>query len=263
MQQLTLAPKDTITQHLTHPASFKVTLRDFALVTHCVPAARVRACLPKQLELQTFRDEQTGESFAFVSVGVFFNKNFRWSHGPERLSLNFYQATYRTYINHHGRNAAYFFKTYLETVPSYLLQRSAAHCARKAEFEVNAASDLHGYKNYSCVFKGREGVTQLELEARELPRARPPFRSGEELSQFLTYRLHGIFRSSIGIHTDQMVQHRRIYPWSGRLKSGRFDYWKKLGILSSEEALNPYSVLIEPSVEFTFFPPLPVRWLYA
>lgn len=261
MRQLALAPKDKLTQNITHPASFKVTVRDFALITHCVPATRVRTLLPRNVELQTFRDEQTGESLAFVSVATFFNSRFHWSHAPRRPSLNFYQATYRTYVNFRGRNAVYFFHIFLETIPSYLIQRSVAQCTHKAEFEVDASIDLHGYRDYSCVFKNRGGITQFALEARELPEAKAPFRSGEELSQFLYYRLHGVFRSSVGVFADQMVYHRRVYPWSGRLKAGRFDFWTRHGILTPDEAQRPYSVLVEPSVDFTLYPPLPIRWI--
>lgn len=258
MNQLMPAATHGATQTVQRLASWRVELRDFALITHVVPAERVRRIIPRQLELETFRDTD-GVAKAYVSVGMFFNDHFRWGLAPEP-HLNFYQATYRTYIRHKGRPAVYFFKTYLGTPSSFLLQRTLARHALSGNFEVSTALGVHGYSAYTAALQSADGITSFELSATELPRSRAPFASGEELSQFLTFRPHGLFESSVGPLADQIVRHRRIYPWAGTLKSARFDLWAKLRILSRNEAMNPYSVLVEPSVVFAFLPPVPYRW---
>lgn len=61
-----------MTQRFTRLATAEVDVQNFALVTHAVPAERVRRILPARFELETFTSED-GRELALISSSVFCN----------------------------------------------------------------------------------------------------------------------------------------------------------------------------------------------
>lgn len=238
-------------------ASLSVTVQDLALITHAVPAGRVRPHLPSPYELETF-PERGGQEMCFVSATCFCNHNFRWSALPcPRHTFN--ESTYRTYVKHKGGQGVYFLGRYLGTPLATTAQRTLARDTFLGNFEVGTERSEAGYTSYGCRISSERGNTSFRFEAGDAPAARPPFASGYELSQFLTYRLEGYFTSTLGAEGHMPVRHRRMDPYEGNnLVEGRFDLWDELGIVPAEEAGDPFSILVVPEVHFKLQPPRPL-----
>ena len=233
----------------------QVDVQNFALITHAVPAERIRRLLPDRFELETFPDAE-GREMGFISASSFCNRQIHWS-AARYPAHDFDQSTFRTYVKHRGRCGAYFFGTYVSTRLSFVGQISVAAHTRLADFDVDIDLTERGYVRYAS--RARVGSEELRfvLEATDAPRAKAPFETGEEHAQFITYRLHGYARPPVGGVTYGPIEHRHMDPWEGRLLEGRFDLWDRLGLLPEDEWAEPFSVLVEPSVRFTLHPPRP------
>lgn len=234
-------------------SSIRVDVEHFALVTHAVPAERVRAHLPDEYELETFRAPD-GSERAFVSATCFCNRNFRaYALAYPRLTFN--ESTYRTYVRRESKRGVYFFGRYLGRGLAAASERLFDQHAFLGEFEVKIDRTEKGYELYECSVSSDRGDTQFALQAVDTPPPQQPFDSGDDLAQFITYRLHGFFTSSLGRQGHMPVGHRRMEPFAGELHSGRFDLWERMGILAPNEVLPPYSVLVQPPIPFTLYPP--------
>lgn len=233
----------------------QVDVENFALITHAVPARRLRPLVPQRFELQTFLDG-SGEEMGFISSSSFCNRQIHWS-AARYPAHDFDQSTFRTYVTHRGRLGAYFFATYVGTRLSFLGQKMVAMHTERAAFDVDIEMDESGYHRYSSRARADSEELCFELTATEPPSAKPPFESGEEHAQFITYRLHGYAEPILGGVTYGPIEHRPMDPWEGRLIAGRFELWERLGLLPEEEWSSPFSVLVEPSVRFTLHPPRP------
>ncbi len=235
----------------------QVDVDNFVLVTHAVPASRLRAHVPDYFHLETFTSE-SGEEMCLISVTSFCNRQLHWS-AARHPAHDFDQMNFRTYVSHKGRRGSYFFGTYVSTRLSFLGQSAVAANSYLASFQVDVNGGPTGYPAYSTVAATSHGEGSFVIEATNHPEAVHPFETGDEHAQFITYRLHGFARNPLGFQTYGPVEHRRMSPWSGTLLSGRFDFWERLEILQPEEVVPAYSVLVEPSVRFTLHPPRPLR----
>lgn len=232
--------------------TISVEVLNFALITYAVPVERVRRRLPSPYTLETFH--RNGQEQCLVSGTCFCNHDFRWSATPYPR-LTFDEATYRVYVTHSGRRGVYFFQRFLSSPVAFAAQRAADQNVAVGVFETETRLDDSGYSLYTCSVRSGDVHNSFTIRARQIPRRKIPFASGEELTQHITYRLHGFFQTPVGFQGHMPVSHRRMAPWSGELISGRFDTWTRLGIVTSEEVAHPYSVLIEPAVNFLLHPP--------
>jgi hypothetical protein len=237
--------------------SISIEVQDFALITYRVPAERVREHLPSIYTLQTH--DADGVESCFVTTTCFSNRDFR----PTATSYprhTFYESTYRTYVDFDGLPAVYFVGRYLETWPSYVSQRAVARHTYRADFDVDVSRDETGYTAYACDASSAAGDTRFAVTAIDPPPAKDPWTTGEEHAQFLTFRPIGCFTSSIGTQMRGRVDHARLRPRAGRLTSApRLELWERLGVLSREEAADPYSVLVDEGTRFFLYPPVPAR----
>ena len=234
--------------------SFSVNVENFALVTHKVPAARVEPHVPEKLSLQTF--EEDGERVCLVSASCFCNGRFRVTGLPyPRLTFN--ESTYRIYVEYNGRQGVFFIGRYLGHPLAVAAQKTLHRDTWLADFDVTMERTERGYASYVCHATGDHGETSFAISAEDDPAARPPFGSAWDHTQFITYRLSGLFMSTLGVVGHMPVSHPHMNCIAGTLHAGRFDLWHELGILDLEEAHNAYSVLVAPSVPFTLHPPRP------
>ncbi|HWC14443.1 MAG TPA: DUF2071 domain-containing protein [Actinomycetota bacterium] len=231
--------------------AFSVDVENFALVNYLVPAERVLEHLPTNYDLQTFDGD------CFVTATCFCNGAFRpWMLPGPRLTFD--ESTFRTYVTHKGRVGVYFFGRYLSRPSATLPQRAIARDTYDADFTVASELTEDGYRAYSCHATSDAGEASFALTATERPSAREPFAAGDEMAQFLTYRLHGFFTTSLGFQGHMPVAHPRMHPWAGELSTARLDLFEQLGILVPDEAQRPHSVLVEPGVRFTLYAPRPL-----
>lgn len=231
----------------------QVDVENFALITHTVPAERVRDHIPAELALETFRGDDGGE-LAFITTSCFCNRQLHWSMA-RYPAVDFDQSTFRTYVTYKGRRGSYFFGTYVSTRLSFGAQSLLAANSQRATYDISCHGGPAGYPRYTSRAVTSDGEIAFEIEATGRPQATPPFATGDEHAEYITHRLHGFARSPFGWVTHGPVQHRRMTPWSGRLLGARLDFWDRLGILAPEETVPEYSVLVEPSVRFTLHPP--------
>jgi uncharacterized protein YqjF (DUF2071 family) len=237
--------------------SVSIEVKDFALVTYRVPADRVREHLPDIYSLETH--DAGGVESCFITTTCFLNGDFR----PTATSFprhTFFESTYRTYVDYRGLHAVYFMGRYLQTWPSFLMQRPIARDTYRADFDVTIDRDEMGYRSYRCRATGAAGDTEFALTATAQPVAKPPWPTGDDHAQFLTFRPIGCFTSSVGTQMRGRVDHARLNPWGGRVTAApKLDFWERRGILSREEAAEPYSVLVDSGTRFFLYPTVPAR----
>lgn len=236
-------------------AAFSIEVTDFALVTHRVPADRIRRRLPSRYELQTFTDE--GREWGLVTTTCFCNRDFR----PTALQYprhTFNETTYRTYVTHKRRAGVYFFGRYLGSRLAYTSQRALARDTYYGDFDVRVERTAAGFASYVCNVASPRGDTSFSIHATRLPPAIAPWPDGREHEQFLTFRPEGFFTSSAGLQAHAPVEHKRLQTWAGELNAGRFELWSELGIVPEREWESPYSVLVTPGARFILHAPRPL-----
>jgi uncharacterized protein DUF2071 len=249
------AREEKVPEGLERLTTISVEVRNFALVTYAVPAERVRRHLPGAYTLETFHRNR--REHCLVSATCFCNHRFRWS-GLPFPRLTFDESTYRVYVTHRGRQGVYFFRRFLSSPIPFAAQRALDEHVSVGGFDVETRRDDAGYSFYACRVRSADVANNFTIRASGAPVRKPPFASGDELAQQITYRLHGFFQTTSGLQGHMPVSHRRMAPWSGELISGRFDTLSSLDIVRPEEVARPYSVLVEPSVNFLLRPPRPL-----
>lgn len=235
------------------PFTLKVQIRNFVVITHAVPAERVRAVLPADYDLQTFAGD--GGETCLVSATCFCNHDFRYGLGFPRMTFD--ENTLRTYVAYRGRPGVYFFGRYLSSSVATAGQKTLSRHVWKGDFDVDTDLSEEGYESYRARTTGEIGDIDFVIEAGDAPAAPPPFESPDDHAQFITYRPSGLFTSQAGLQGHMPVGHRRMDPWAGRLVAGRFEPWERWGILLPDEHEHVYSVLVEPVIDFTLYPPRP------
>lgn len=230
------------------------TIQNFALVTHAVPAERIRPQIPDRFELETFWED--GLEKAWISTSSFCNHQCHWG-GLRYPAFDFDQTTFRTYATYRGLRGAYFFGTWVSTKISWVGQFSVAGHTRLADFEVDISGGRNGYPLYRFTATAGPTTVGFDIEALDGVGPKPPFKTGDEHGGFITHRLWGFTRHPSGLHVVGRIQHRRMSPWAGTMNGGRFEYWTEKEILFPDEYDDVYSVLVEPSVHFKLYPPRP------
>ena len=238
-------------------ATCTVTLRDFLIVTHAVPAERARPHVPDALPLDTLPGPD-GTRLAFVQTTCFFNDNFHWSPLPHGPGLSYHQSTYRILTRRNGRRGAFFLRTYLSTTAALVAQRAIARQVEQANFFVHVAGDPAAKRcdAYTIRAVGERGQTALDV--RGLPATAPtpaPFTSWEDMVFFLTQREEGYFEAVGGGLGLLPVEHKAMRPGAAELVAARVSLWTDLGVLLPEDLLRPIAVLIQPAIVFTSYPP--------
>lgn len=233
----------------------KVDVENFALITHAVPAERLREHVPERFEVETFT-APSGDEMGFISTSTFCNRQIHWSLS-RYPAHDFDQSTFRTYVKQGDRRGAFFFGTYVSTRLSFVAQSLVAADTRLAGYDVDIVKDGSGYHRYFTHARTQTEELLFDIEATGTPEPKHPFETADEHAQFIMYRLAGFSFSPFGGVTYGPIEHRHLDPWEGRLLSGRFDFWKRRGLLPEEEWDSAYSVLVEPAVRFTLHPPRP------
>ncbi|MDQ4065682.1 MAG: DUF2071 domain-containing protein [Actinomycetota bacterium] len=236
-------------------ASLAIGVENFAVVTHRVPAHRVRRRLPPIYELQTHSDDD-GE-WCFISVTCFCNRDFRWAVVPyPRHTFN--ECTYRTYVTCGSDVGVYFFGRFLSTTLAVAAQKLTSRDLWKGDFDVRTEFGPKGYASYVCRIASRRGETTFALAATDEPGPKGPFTTGDEHAQFITFRPNGYLTSSIGVQAVGVVEHPPMDPYEGTLRSGSFPLWRELGFVTDDEMDDAFSVLVSRRVPFLLQMPIPI-----
>ncbi len=195
-----------------------------------------------------------------VSACCFLNRNARWA-PLEEPAIDYRQVTYRICVKHRGEAGLFLFGAYIESGLPFVARQLAMRDAWAADFDVSAAYDPHrrAYRRYYCGVTSRHGNTIMEAKAPgPPPDAHPPFKTGREMSRFLTHRLTAYFWMPGDVLGNIRVEHGEMNPVEGWLIAARFDLWERLGILTRDEFMQHYAILVQPDIELTVCPPSPV-----
>ncbi|HEX8235595.1 MAG TPA: DUF2071 domain-containing protein [Abditibacteriaceae bacterium] len=264
--------------------TMSVTLRHMLLVSHAVPAVRVRPLVPASLELDTLK--VNGETCAILQTTCFFNDDFHYSPLP-KPSLDFWQMNYRVLthqrlidkttniatapVTPRGEQGMYVFTSYLGTRASWAVQRAVASGAEYADFNVitRGQTDQGHYSNYLIDVKPGDDtpVTQIAVRTNDDLTPQPPFAKWDKMTHFLTHRLQAYAQLSVGEnlillpaeHALMNPSPAELVPVGNEVKEARFGVWEKLNLLSPTEMRRPFSVLIQPQIVFTVLAPRPVQ----
>jgi len=235
---------------------FKATIEDLLTVTHAVPPERVRPHVPDELELDTIEIPGSGQ-VALVSTACFLNRNAHWA-ALEEPGVDYRQTTYQIYVKRRGEAAAFLVGTYVESGLPFLAERLAMENVWEADFDVSVAYDLHrrAYRRYYCKVTSNHGNTVVEAKAPgPEPDAHPPFDTGRQMSRYITDRPISYFWTFGGVLGSMRVEHEEMNPVEAWLVTAQFDLWEELRILTREEFMRHYAILIQPEIGFTAYPP--------
>jgi len=237
-----------------------VTLRDFLIVTHAVPAERVRPHVPASLPLDMLPGSD-GTRLAFLQTACLYNDNLHWSPLPGP-GLSYHQSTYRVLTRRRNRRGAYFLRTYVGTPAAHLSQRAIAREIDYAPFTVHITGDpsAPGSGTYTMRAVGERGQTAMEARAlSDKPAPPAPFADYDDMAFFLTQREECFADASTGGIVLLPVEHAPMHPIPMELLAARFSLWTDLGLLTIDELLQPIAILLQPEIVFTGFPPRPAR----
>jgi hypothetical protein len=159
-----------------------------------------------------------------------------------------------------------------------VVQRAVAAEAAYADFNVitrgaGASADSTG-EYASLILDVNPGEdappTQIALRSASSTRMEEPvapFAAWPKMVHFLTHRLQAFAQLSVGENIFLMpAEHAPMTPHNGQLipvgaevRDARFGVWEQMELLSPEEMRRPYSILIQPQIEFVTHVPRPVK----
>jgi uncharacterized protein YqjF (DUF2071 family) len=231
-------------------------LRDFALVTFDVDAARLAAALPGGLRPEVRRLDD-GQDRAFVSAVSFRDVDFRFR-GAEAVKTSFDQTNYRAYVfGPDGGRGVHFFETTLDSRLAVVPRRLWGMPWYGGRTTIEARWEDLRCVTYRHVCMGERNRVDAEFTGTDVPAGRlDGFADGEDAAVVLTHPLDGFYRLPDGRLGRYSVWHQRLRLTIGAAIRSRYAVFERLGLVAP--GASPHSVLLQPSVEFDVHLP-PVR----
>ncbi len=224
-------------------APLRMSIESFLLVTYAVPVERVRPLLPSGLEPDTVPGPG-GASLGLFSATYFHTRGLRLA-ALRYPALSYRQCTFRIYARRpDGTEGVFFLATYLEP-PGFWAQRLITPDAHRGRFHTESRFTAGG--GWSVSVQAPAGAEHLELAAEgpDAPPADPAF------AEWITQRLHGWLRLTVGGYGEQEVGHPVLPVRTGVLRHARIDLFRRLGLLTDAEMGQPHAVHFVPAAPFT------------
>lgn len=231
-------------------------LQHFALVTYALDPIRFKDIIPERFKLDTVQYQ--GKEQALMSVVPFIDVDFTSAVYPfPKFKMG--QTNYRVYVidQKTKERCVWFIGTTLDSwtliVPRYLWQLPW----HPAQIEFDCQQDASGlYSQYKMHTQSAWATSELHLSQSEDDEWHfSGFPNLESHQVFLTHPLAGFYHRRDGKLGTYRVWHDRIHPKPAKLLYARFELLAHLNLVSFEDQLKPYSVLIEPVNEFTIYLP--------
>jgi hypothetical protein len=236
-------------------------LQHFALVTYALAPERFNTIIPERFKLDTIQYQ--GKEQALMSVVPFIDVDFTSAVYPfPKFRMG--QTNYRVYVidQKTQQRCVWFLGTSLDSwtliVPRYLWQLPW----HAASFYFDCQQDSQGlYTQYHMTTHSTWASAELQLtQSASEPWQYAGFPDLESYLVYLTHPLIGFYHRRDGQLGTYRVWHDRLQPQPAQLLHAKFDLLQRLNLVSYEDQLNPYSVLIEPMNEFTIYlPPQVIR----
>lgn len=231
-------------------------LQHFALITYAVDPARFRNIIPEHFKLDTI--EYQGKRVALMSVVPFIDIDFSSAVYPfPKFQMG--QTNYRVYVIDQESNerCVWFLGTTLDSwtllVPRYVWQLPW----HSANIEFDCEQDVEGfYTKYKMKTESAWAACEIALsQSVHDVWQYNGFTDLESYRVFLTHPLAGFYHRRDGKLGTYLVWHDKLEPKPAKLIYARFELLARLNLVSFEDQLKPYSVLIEPINEFTIYLP--------
>lgn len=231
-------------------------LQHFALITYAVDPARFKKIIPTRFKLDTIQYQ--GKEHALMSVVLFMDVDFSSAVYPfPKFEMG--QTDYRVYVIdlETQERCVWFLGTTLDSwtliVPRYVWQLPW----HPAQIKFDCQQEASGlYSRYKVQTQSAWAASNVHLSQSENDtwhfEGFPNLESGQV---FLTHPSAGFYHRRDGKLGSYRVWHKRLQPKPAQLHTARFDLLDRLNLVSYEEQLKPYSVLIEPINEFTIYLP--------
>ena len=228
-------------------------LLHFALITHALPAERLRPHIHDRFDIPTFPID--GQKLALMSAVPFLDLDFSFYRLAPFIKWTFAQTNYRVYVidRETGEHCVWFFGTTLGGWPVHaarLLWRIPWHYAR---YTVDCDYDTAAgrYRKFHYTHESDWATARIDLEdTSEPPGLLPGFADMDEQTLVLTHPVTGYFYRTDGRLGTYSVWHEEIPLTMGAVKHLDFSLYDRLGLLSGAEMANPHSVLICPKTTF-------------
>lgn len=231
-------------------------LQHFALITYALDPNRFKAIIPERFKLDTIQYQ--GKTVALMSVVPFIDVDFTSAVYPfPKFKMG--QTNYRVYVIDQTTNerCVWFLGTTLDSwtlvVPRYLWQLPW----HPASIEFDCEQDQDGlYMQYKMKTQSQWASSEVHLtQSINNQWQFEGFPDQESYQVFLTHPLAGFYHRRDGKLGTYRVWHAQLQPKTAKLKYARFELLDRLNLISFEDQLNPYSVLIETINEFTIYLP--------
>lgn len=231
-------------------------LRHFALITYALDPTRFKDIIPPRFKLDTILYQ--GQQCALMSVVPFIDVDFSSAVYPfPKFTMG--QTNYRVYVidQETQKRCVWFLGTTLDSwtliFPRYVWQLPW----HPAQIEFDCLQDPTGlYIQYKMRTQSAWASSEVNLiQAQDDHWFFEGFPDLESYQVFLTHPLAGFYHRRDGKLGTYRVWHERLNPRPATLHYARFELLARLNLISYEDQLKPYSVLIEPINEFTIYLP--------
>jgi len=249
--------KTLLNQRISDRKSGRLDVRSdllhFALITHTLPAERLRPHIHERFEIQTF--PIGGERLALMSAVPFLDEDFAFYRLAPFARMRFAQTNYRVYVKDRetGEPCVWFFGTTLGGWVVNLargLWRIPWHYAR---YEVDCRYDAAAGRYQRFRYTHASGWASADIELEDTgtsPGLLPGFADMDEQTLVLTHPVKGFFYRTDGNLGTYSVWHEEIPLTVGRPVELHFSLYERLGLLGKDEMQRPHSVLICPKTTF-------------
>ena len=250
------------TRLLTKPPlrglAVETTLQHFVIVTYWVDPSNLRKHLHPRFEPVCLAVDGRSRK-ALVSVVTFLDRDFRFAMCPW-FKGSFGQTNYRAYVQdtQTGEYAAWFFGTCLDSVsvavPRYLW-RLPWHRARM-DFDCQYDQAAARYSIFNVRTRSSWAPARLAIEDSGKPPTELAGVSNLEAGLvLLTHPLRGYFFRQDGALGSYAIWHDRAHLTVGTIQEVRYPLLQRLGLVEDGDQSDIYSVLIQPSIDFTIYLP--------
>lgn len=234
-------------------------LAHFALINYALPKERLLPYIPQdRFEISEYLI--TGKPMALMSAVPFLDVDFHFTRIFPFLKFRFPQTNYRVYVKdkQSGEPIVWFFGTTLGSPYVYLPRFGFCipwHYA-KYKLDCNYNFEKEVYDNYSVKSNSDWSSSEIELiDTGEEISDYTGFSSYEEMKLILTHPVTGYFfrnDSKLGTYS---IWHEEMRLTEASSRKLYFSLYERLGLLTKEEMMNPFSIFICPKILFKVYLP--------
>lgn len=231
-------------------------LQHFALITYAIDPARFKDIIPARFKLDTIQYQ--GQEKALMSVVPFIDVDFTSAVYPfPKFQMG--QTNYRIYVidQETQQRCVWFLGTTLDSWTVFVPRIAWMLPWHKAVISFDCQQDEQGlYQKYHMTTQCEWASSEIHLtQSSEDAWQFEGFPDLETYQVYLTHPLAGFYHRRDGKLGTYRVWHDRLQPRPAKLHHARFELLARMNLVSFEDQLQPYSVLIEPVNEFTIYLP--------